>query len=81
MAVGTVSKKVLRMTFTNALGSGVSYSVVNPLADLTAAAVQTFMNLAIAKNIFTSTGGDLVGINNIAIVDTTTQDLYDPPVA
>lgn len=23
----------------------------------------------------------LVGINNIAIVDTTTQDLYDPPVA
>lgn len=81
MAVGTVSKKVLRMTFTNASGAAVSYSVANPVAGLTPATIQDFMNMAIAKNIFTSTGGDLVGINNIAIVDTTTQDLYDPPVA
>ncbi len=81
MPVGTVSKKVLRRSFTNALGAGVSYSVVNPVAGLTAATVQTFMNLAIAKNIFTSTGGDLVGIKDIAIVDTTTQDLFDPAVA
>ena len=81
MALGTVSKKVLRMTFTSTLGTGVSYSVVNPVAGLTAATVQTFMNLAIAKNIFTSTGGDLVGIKDIAIVDTTTQDLFDPAVA
>lgn len=80
MAVGTVSKKVLRMTFTNAQGAGVSYSVANPVADLTAEAVQTFMNLAIAKNIFNSSGGDLVGIKDIAIVDTTTQDLYDQPI-
>jgi len=81
MALGTVSKKVLRMSFTNASGAGVSYSVMNPLADLTATAVQTFMNLAIAKNLFTSTGGDLVAIKDIAIVDTTTQDLFDPPIA
>jgi len=77
MALGIVSKKVLRMTFTNALGAGVSYSVINPLADLTAAAVQTFMDLVIAMNIFNSTGGDLVAIKDIAIVDTTTQDLFD----
>ncbi len=81
MAVGTVSKKVLRMTFTNALGAGASYSVVNPVAGLTAATVQSFMDLAIAKNIFSSTGGDLVSIKDIAIVDTTTQDLFDAPVA
>jgi len=81
MALGTVSKKVLRMSFTNASGAGVSYSVMNPLADLTATAVQTFMNLAIAKNLFTSTGGDLVAIKDIAIVDTTTQDLFDAPIA
>jgi len=80
MALGTVSKKVLRMTFTNALGAGVSYSVVNPVVGLSAATVQTFMNLAIAKNLFTSTGGDLVAIKDIAIVDTTTQDLFDVPV-
>ena len=81
MAVGTVSKKVLRMTFTNAQGAGVSHSVANPLTDLTAEAVKTFMNLAIAKNIFNSSGGDLVAIKDIAIVDTTTQDLFDPPIA
>lgn len=81
MALGTVSKKVLRMTFTNATGGPVTYSVSNPLADLTAATVQTFMNLVIAKNIFNSTGGDLVAIKDIAIVDTTTQDLFDPAIA
>ncbi|HZK56592.1 MAG TPA: DUF2922 domain-containing protein [Desulfosporosinus sp.] len=81
MAVGIVSKKVLRMTFTNALGAGVSYSVSNPLEDLTAAAVQTFMDLVIAKNLFNSTGGDLVAIKDIAIVDTTTQDLFDVAIA
>lgn len=81
MPVGTVSKKVLRMTFTNALGAGVSYSVVNPVADLSAATVQTFMNLVIAKNLFNSTGGDLVAIKDIAIIDTTTQDLFDVPIA
>ena len=80
MALGTVSRKVLRMSFTNALGNGASYSVINPLADLTAAAVQTFMDLVIAKNIFNSAGGDLVAIRDIAIGDTTTQDLFDPPI-
>ncbi len=81
MAVGTVSKKVLRMTFTNTLGAGTSYSVVNPVAGLTAATVQSFMDLAIAKNIFITIGGDLISIKDIAIVDTTTQDLFDAPVA
>lgn len=81
MPIGTVSKKVLRMTFTNATGGVVSHTVSNPLADLTAAAVQTFMNLAIAKNIFSSAGGDLVAIKDIAVIDTTTQDLFDAPIA
>jgi Protein of unknown function (DUF2922) len=55
--------------------------LVNPVVGLSAATVQTFMNLAIAKNLFTSTGGDLVAIKDIAIVDTTTQDLFDVPIA
>jgi Protein of unknown function (DUF2922). len=80
MAVGTVNKKSLRMTFTNAAGAGVSYTVASPVTGLTAATVQTFMNLAIAKNLFNSTGGDLVAIKDIAIIDTTTQDLFDVPI-
>jgi len=80
MAVGTVSRKILRMTFSNALGASVSYTLNNPLPTLTAATVQGYMNLVISKNLFTSTGGDLVAIKDISIVDTTTQDLFDPPI-
>ncbi len=80
MAVGTVSKKVLRMTFITDVGGSVSYTLNKPLPDLTAATVQAYMNLVIAKNLFTSTSGDLIGIKDISIVDTTTQDLYDAPI-
>ena len=80
MAVGTLSRKVLRMTYANVLGASVSFNLTNPLPDLTAAAVKGYMELVIAKNLFTSTGGDLVAIKDISIVDTTTQDLFDVPV-
>ncbi|HZK54342.1 MAG TPA: DUF2922 domain-containing protein [Desulfosporosinus sp.] len=80
MAVGTLSRKVLRMTFANVLGASVSFNLNNPLPTLTAATVQGYMHLVISKNLFTSTGGDLVAIKDISIVDTTTQDLYDAPV-
>jgi len=80
MAVGTVSRKVLRMTFANVLGASVSFTLSNPLPTLTAATVQGYMNSVISKNLFTSTGGDLVAIKDISIVDTTTQDLFDAPV-
>ncbi len=80
MALGTVSKKVLRMTFANVLGASVSYTLSNPLPDLTAATVQEYMNLVISKNLFNSTGGDLIAIKDISIVDTTIQDLFDAPV-
>jgi len=80
MAVGTLSRKVLRMTFTNALGASVGFNLNNPAPTLTAATVQTYMNLVISKNLFNSIGGDLIAIKDISIVDTTTQDLFDAPV-
>ena len=80
MAVGTVSRKVLRMTFANFLGASVGFTLNNPLPTLTAAAVQGYMNMVISKNLFNSTGGDLVAIKDISIVDTTTQDLFDAPI-
>jgi len=80
MAIGTVSKKVLRMTFANVLGASVSFTLNNPLPDLTAATVKTYMDFVISKNLFNSTGGDLIAIKDISIVDTTTQDLFDAPI-
>ena len=79
--MATTSRKVLRMTFNNALGGAVSITLPEPKADLTAAQIEAVMDQIIAKNIFTGAGGDLISKRDIKIVDTTTNDLYDPPVA
>lgn len=76
MAVTT--SKVLRMSFNNALGSAVNITLPDPKADLTAAQIEAVMDQIIAKNIFTGTGGDLVAKRDIRIIDTTTNDLYEP---
>ena len=76
-----VSKKVLRMTFNNALGSAVSITIPEPKVALTALEIETVMDLIIAKDIFLTSGGALVSKRDIKIVGTTTDDLYDAPVA
>lgn len=76
-----ISNKVLRMTFNNALGSAVSFTLPEPKADLTAAVIEAVMDQMIAKNIFLTTGGALVSKRDIKLVDTTTDDLYEVPVA
>lgn len=57
--------KTLEMVFRNEAGNEVTISLADPKSALTLAEVQTAMNDIIAKNIFTTKGGDLV-----AIVDT-----------
>jgi uncharacterized protein YceH (UPF0502 family) len=72
--------KALRMSFKNQTGNTVNISLDNPKPDLTAAAVETAMDLIIAKNIFTTSGGDLVSKYDAKIISTETTDLYTPPV-
>jgi hypothetical protein len=76
--MASVSKKVLRMTFNSALGSAVSITLPEPKADLTAAQIEAVMDQIIAKDIFLTSGGALVSKRDVKIVDTTTDDLYDP---
>lgn len=71
--------KTLRMVFRNQAGKNVTITLDNPRSDLTAAEIQTAMDLVIARNIFTSSGGDLVSKQDIRIIDSTTNDLYNPP--
>lgn len=73
------TSKILRMVFRNQAGRNVTISLDNPRADLTAAEIEAAMDLVIARNIFTSTGGDLVSKQDIRLIDSTTEDLYDPP--
>ena len=78
--MASISKKVLRMTFNNALGSAVSFTLPEPKAALTAALIEAVMDQIIAKNIFLTTGGALISKRDIKLVDTTTNDLYEVPV-
>jgi hypothetical protein len=64
------------MAFLSQGGKNVTLSLDNPRNDLTAAEVQTAMDLIIARNIFTSSGGDLVTKVNARIIDTTTTELF-----
>ena len=79
--MASVSKKVLRMTFNSTLGSAVSITLPEPKEDLTGVQIEAVMDQIIAKNIFLTTGGELVSKRDIKIIDTTTNDLYDTPVA
>ncbi|EHQ91628.1 DUF2922 domain-containing protein [Desulfosporosinus youngiae] len=75
----TTQQKTLRLTFATTLGSTFTLTLPSPRADLTAAEAEAAMELIIAKNMFFTTGGELIGKKDIKITDSTTTDLYDPP--
>jgi len=68
--------QTLSMVFQNQAHNNVTINLDNPRSNLTAAEVQAVMDTIIAKNIFTSTGGDLVSKVRARITDTTTTDLF-----
>jgi hypothetical protein len=79
--MATSTKKVLRMTFNTALGGTVSITLPEPKADITTAEIEGAMDLIIAKNIFLGSAGAMISKSDIKIVNTTTDDLYEAPIA
>ncbi len=75
--MASTTKKVLRMTFNNTSGNAVTITLPEPQASLTAAQIEAVMDQIITKNIFLSSGGELISKRDVKIVDTTTDDLYD----
>ena len=65
----------LKMSFKNALDNTSSMSLDDPKADITATEVETIMNDIIAKNVFNTSGGDLVAIRGAEVVTTTVNEL------
>jgi hypothetical protein len=65
----------LRMSFLNSLNRTTSMSLDDPKADLTPIQVQAVMDDIIAKNIFNSSGGDLVSVKGAEVVTTTVNEL------
>lgn len=77
--MATTTRKVLRMSFNTALGTVVSLTLPDPKADVTTTQIEAVMDQIIATKIFTGPGGDYVSKRDIRIIDTATNDLYDPP--
>jgi len=65
----------LELVFLNTLGRKNKIVVDAPRGDLTQEEVQGVMEKIIAKNIFTTTGGDLVKISSARIVTTTVDEI------
>ncbi len=65
----------LQMIFKNQDDRKKTVSIDSPRADLTDVEVQTAMNDIITKNIFNSSGGDLIGISGARIITTDIQEL------
>ena len=79
MAIST--SKNLRLVFNTTAGSSFTITLPEPKEDLTAAQVETVMDLIIAKDVFTTSGGNITAKRDIKIIDTVINDLFDPPVA
>lgn len=79
--MATSTQKILRLTFATSLGKTYTITLQNPREDLAATEVEAIMDLIIAKNMFITSGGELTGKRDIKIIDTTTADLYDPPLS
>lgn len=76
--MAVTNNQVLRMVFANQAGGNVTINLDNPLENLAAAEITAVMDTIITKNIFTSTGGDLVSKKDAKIIDTASNDLYEP---
>lgn len=68
------------MTFRTSAGSTSSITLPQPKEDVATADIQAAMELVIAKNIFTTAGGDLAAIRDMKVIDTTVEDLYEATV-
>lgn len=75
--MASTTKRILRMTFNNTAGKAVTITLPQPKPALTAAEIEAVMDQIIARNIFVTSGGDLVSKRDVKIIDSTTDDLYD----
>lgn len=72
------TSKVLKLTFTTVGDKTFVINLANPNGDLQAANALAAMNWFIDKDLFLTPSGALTGIKDIRVVDTITNDLYDP---
>lgn len=77
MAITT--SKIVRLTFLTEGGKTFAVTLSNPKEGLTKAEAEAVMDTVIAKDVFISASGALVGKRDIKVINTETDDLFDPP--
>jgi hypothetical protein len=65
----------LQMIFSNFEGRNTTLSVLDPDSELTASEVETVMDSVITRNVFQTTGGDIVGKVRAQVVSRTVDVL------
>lgn len=60
--------KTLQMVFLNTIGKTTAISISDVKETATAAEIKALMELIVARNIFTSTGGDLTTVMEASLV-------------
>ena len=71
------TKKTLQMTFNNSNGKSVTLSFPYPKDDITTTEIEAVMDTLIAKNIISSSDGDLSTKKDGGVVEKTFTDLVD----
>ncbi len=74
-----VKSQILRLSWRNEAGRTYSFSIDNPLDNLTQTEIENFMDLVINKNVILSSGGALVAKADAHLINTQDTDLYNPP--
>ncbi|AGL00262.1 DUF2922 domain-containing protein [Desulfoscipio gibsoniae] len=69
--------QTLQMSFINQAGTRTTISLDNPKDTLTEAEVVAAMDQIIAKNIFNTSGGDLVAKHSAQIIDRTVNVVFE----
>ncbi|MEN3012873.1 MAG: DUF2922 domain-containing protein [Dictyoglomus thermophilum] len=72
------TRKVVRMTFLDSGGARNIITIANPKDNITEQEILNVMDLIIQKNIIQGRAGDLVSKLDARIVETTTNDIYNP---
>lgn len=70
-----MATRTLEMTFSNVAGKNSTIRVSDARTDLTAAEVGAAMDLIVARNIFESTGGDLIAKVGAQVVAREVQEI------
>jgi hypothetical protein len=79
LKLAVTTNRTGRLSFTTSGGNTFSLTVPQPRADIQLAEAMSVMDSLIASGIFLTAHGTLTGVRDIKVIDTSTDDLYDPP--